>query len=203
MLRMISTILVIILLAAPAVAQDVRATDWPGYNAPDRVRADILILRDDGSPAVRELISRMQAGLNSRDVFSEAFRAVQRGELRRMPGCVSVRMTLSGAILSGRYFEYRYPDSSKPEDLARPQTVLPAQGPESFVIQGCDGYASLDMPYDAAQVQSLVTEMSIIGHQVSFPTAQHDGFLRTEPGEWARFVQREEQWAGFVFIVRP
>ena len=172
------------------------------YNESGRIRADILLIKDDGSPAVLAFIKRAQRRQHSRDLFVDAFKAMKRGELKRLTGCVSVQVRLTGAnFSSGQVFkEHRYPNSSYVPKPASTRRV--AYGPNGFTVQGCHGYASVDMPYNllGPRTRSFIR---VIGRETSFPRPSYHNVLPTPSGEWQSAVDRSWQWMGFILFVRP
>jgi len=198
----LSLVHLIVLLVFLVLLALVKMNEAKAYNESGQIRADILLIKDDGSPAVLRFIKRAQRRQHSRDLFVEVFKAMKRGELTRLSGCVSVQVRLSGAhFSSGQVFkEHRYPNSNY---VPRPvSTRRVSYGRNGFTIQGCHGYASVEMPYGlfGPRTRSFIR---VVGRETSFPRPSYKNVLPTPAGEWQRAVDRSWQWMGFVIFVRP
>lgn len=190
--------LVIVLIAGCAgKTTRVAAEDmWPGYNAPDRFRVDVLTVQYHSR--VADMVQKARQTNDAerfRALGPDVFELVQEGTVERADGIYTVDITFTNPNTdiedSASFFAYRYADTDEAPEAPRAiQQVYPRK-PGQFAIKGRNGYASLDVPYAYTRKPTQV-EVALPDRDTYYP---HQGSTVTSnAGELYTLVGDDKQY---------
>lgn len=173
---------------------------WPGYNAEERLRIDVLVVKRD-----TDITETVQDALRAAtpEAFSSlgphAFSRVQNGTLERADGCIPIQVAFRNPAQTNEpFFQYRYADTDSPE---RPRSVFRVheqERPATFSIEACHGYASLDVPYGAIR-EATFAEVSAPRTTTFYPRPENT--VRGKPGELYELVQADKQYSLWLVVL--
>lgn len=203
-MRTLALVVLSVLVSACATSggTNVSAPDaWRGYNADERLRVDVLVVKRDEmlADAVQEAL-RTATPEAFRALSPRAFSRVQNGRLERADGCIPIRVAFRNPAQTEKpFFQYRYADTNTP---AEPRRVLPAhengEHAGAFDIEACHGYASLDVPYGYIR-EATFAEVSAPGTKTFFPRSGNS--VRGVPGELYELVQDDKQYSLWLVVL--